>query len=104
MRKSFTVQDLELARINNHFTIPLNGGNGNSEIILNDKEKIFVILEVRALGAWTIDYLNNSAKDEIQEYTRNGNGNEQFTVPFAVEKATLTGISEVSGFFIPVFT
>ncbi|PJZ51562.1 hypothetical protein CH380_19120 [Leptospira adleri] len=109
MRKVFTAQDLELSRINNHFTIPLvsvdEEGNPipSPKIVLTNPERIFVILEVRAAGPWTITYLNNSAKDEEQEYTRNGNGNEQFTVPFSVEKATLTGISEVSGYFIPVF-
>ncbi|WP_154696766.1 hypothetical protein [Leptospira interrogans] len=109
MRKTFTIQDLELSRINNHFTTPLVTVNEegvpipNPKIVLNDSKRIFVILEVRASGPWAIDFMNNSAKDNVQNYIRNGNGSEQFTVPFAVESATLTGISEVSGYFIPVF-
>ncbi|WP_061232491.1 hypothetical protein [Leptospira noguchii] len=103
MRKTFTAQDLELSRINNHFTTPSILVDGLEEIVLTHPERIFAILNVRASGPWTIEFLNNSAIDNIQEYKRNGNGNEQFTVPLFVDKATLKGISEVSGYFIPVF-
>lgn len=96
MRKFLALQDIARAPYANHFT-ELHDTN---VVNLNDPLKIFVITEVRAGGAWTCEFTNSSADGKI--YIRNGNGIQSF-VPqaFVGESLKFTGVTEVSGYFIP---
>ncbi|TGK79268.1 hypothetical protein EHQ23_19645 [Leptospira bourretii] len=96
MRKFLAAQDIARAPYANHFT-ELHDTN---VVNLNDPQKIYVITEVRSGGAWTCEYTNSSADGEV--YTRNGSGIQTFfPKAFVGENLKFTGVTEVSGFFIP---
>lgn len=95
MNRFIQAQDVARAPYANHFTVPHSGG---AVTLINDK-KIFAITEVRSAGAWSCIYFNSD--EEGIEYTRNGNGNASFFIPWVAEHLRFTGVTEVSGYWIP---
>lgn len=103
-------QSIAVSRILNHFTFQANHrvneydlGSaailaGAGTVSLQDPKKIYVILEVRAAGAWSVAYRNSDSK--AGPYTRNGSGNAVFPQEFICERAQFTGVTEVSGYWI----
>ncbi len=95
MQRFIQAQDVARAQFANHFTEPHSGGAVN----LVDEKKIFAITEVRAGGAWSCVYFNSDK--EGREFTRNGSGNASFFIPWVAETMRFTGVTEVSGYWIP---
>ncbi|WCL51511.1 hypothetical protein [Leptospira sp. GIMC2001] len=95
MQKAPNAQDLAFAPILNQITVPHTAG----AVSLNEEDRFYAITEVRAAGAWTCAYKNSDPNADDQN--RNGSGNQLFPVPWIVERAVFTDVTEVSGYFIP---
>ncbi|MBE7411402.1 MAG: hypothetical protein HS129_04945 [Leptospiraceae bacterium] len=86
--------DQERGEIQNNFTLQGSGG----ALVLNDRDKLYLITEVRASGAWSCNYTNSKG----ESYTRNGSGNTLLHPPWSAEILVFSGILEVSGYFMEV--
>jgi len=103
-------QSIAQGKFQNHFTFQANHAlneyaydeapvlAGAGVVNLSAPKKMYVILEVRAAGAWSLTYRNSDT--QAPPYTRNGSGNALFPQEFVCEQAVFTGVTEVSGYWI----
>lgn len=93
MANTLKLLDFHKYQFEHQFSLP------PSDTLFQDPSKRFFITSINAGGGWAINY-----KIVYQEkaYTRNGNGSTQFYLPICTEsKFTTSGITEISGFWIP---
>ena len=98
--KSIILSDYPRQVIQNQFNESIE--LGQTSIVLNDSDKIYFITAINSVSPWTIDGISLSADPKLRKYRRSGTeiGHIQFLSSIVLEEATVSGVNQVSGYFI----